>query len=398
MSEPLGEPLGEPRGDPTRAALAATEAALDVFRRGGMIVLVDDADRENEGDLVIAAEHCRPQDVNFMCREGRGLVCLALSPDRVDELRLPMMVPTDSGRMSTAFTVSIEARSGVTTGISAADRARTIQVAVDPEAGPDDLVSPGHMFPLRAQAGGVLVRSGHTEGAVDLARLAGLRPAGVICEIMRDDGEMARMDDLEAFAARHDLPILTIADLIRHRLERGTLVEELPETAVTPTALGLPSAEGWRVRTFRSTVDPLVYYLAFCKGDLALRSEGDAVLLRAQRAQVLDDVFGIAGTGSGQRMRAAFAQIERAGRGVFLYVLGSTMSDVGRALEDAAAPRPSPGLRAAESGFRSFGLGAQVLRHIGLRRIEVITDNPRKIIGVSGFGIEVVGSTPIEGA
>jgi 3,4-dihydroxy 2-butanone 4-phosphate synthase / GTP cyclohydrolase II len=303
--------------------------------------------------------------------------------------------------MTTAFTVSIEARTGVSTGISAADRARTVQVAVADDARPEDLVSPGHIFPLRAQAGGVLVRSGHTEGAVDLARLSGLRPAGVICEIMRDDGEMARMDDLERFAACHDLPILTIADIIRYRLERETLIEELPPAPVQPAALGLPDAQGWSVRTFRSKVEPLVYYLAFCKGDVTPRGDalhgGDAVLLRAQRAQVLDDVFGIGGTGSGQRLRAAFRQIERAGRGVFLYVVGSPMDDVGRALGDAAAPPASRGLKPAESGFRQFGLGAQVLREIGLHRIRVITDNPRKIIGVSGFGIEVVGSTPIEG-
>ena len=382
------------------ASLAATETALDVMRRGGMIVLVDDADRENEGDLVIAAEHCRPADINFMCREGRGLVCLALTPERCDRLRLPMMVKTDSASMTTAFTVSIEARTGVTTGISAADRARTVQVAVADDASPEDLVSPGHIFPLRAQAGGVLVRSGHTEGAVDLARLSGLRPAGVICEIMRDDGEMARMDDLERFAARHDLPILTIADLIRYRLERETLIEELPPTPLQPAALGLPDASGWSVRTFRSKVEPLAYYLAFCKGDLASRASesDDAVLLRAQRAQVLDDVFGIGGTGSGQRLRAAFRQIERAGRGVFLYVVGSPMDDVGRALKDSAAPplSRSRGLKPAESGFRQFGLGAQVLRELGLRRIRVVTDNPRKIIGLSGFGIEVVGTTPIE--
>jgi 3,4-dihydroxy 2-butanone 4-phosphate synthase/GTP cyclohydrolase II len=383
-------------------SLAATETALDVMRRGGMIVLVDDADRENEGDLVIAAEHCRPVDINFMCREGRGLVCLALTPQRCDQLRLPMMVKTDSGSMTTAFTVSVEARTGVSTGISAADRARTVQVAVADDASPEDLVSPGHIFPLRAQAGGVLVRSGHTEGAVDLARLSGLRPAGVICEIMRDDGEMARMDDLEVFAARHDLPILTIADLIRYRLQRETLIEELPHTPLQPSDLGLPDASGWSVRTFRSKVEPLVYYLAFCKGDVTPRGDtqgadgDDAVLLRAQRAQVLDDVFGIGGTGSGQRLRAAFRQIERAGRGVFLYVVGSPMDDVGRALKDAAAPPLVRGLKPAESGFRQFGLGAQVLRELGLRRIRVITDNPRKIIGVSGFGIEVVGSTPLD--
>src|SRR5262245_56170132 len=194
------------------------EEALAAFAAGRMIVLVDDEDRENEGDLVIAAQHCRAEHVNFMCRHGRGLVCLALTAERVEQLRLPMMVPTDPGDMGTAFTVSIEARRGVTTGISARDRAETIRVAVDDRCGPDDIVSPGHVFPLRAQPGGVLVRSGHTEGAVDLARLCGLVPAGVICEIMRDDGEMARMDELEQFARRHELPIATIADLIEHRL------------------------------------------------------------------------------------------------------------------------------------------------------------------------------------
>ena len=376
------------------------ERAIEAIRRGGMVVMVDDEDRENEGDLVIAAQHCDARAVNFMSRYGRGLICLALTAERVAELGLRMMVPTSPGSMGTAFTVSIEARSGVTTGISAADRAETIRVAADPAYGAEHIVSPGHVFPLRAQPGGVLVRSGHTEGSVDISRLAGCGSAGVICEIMRDDGEMARMDDLEQFAARHDLPILTIADLIRYRLERETLIEELPPTPLQPAALGLPDASGWSVRTFRSKVEPLAYYLAFCKGDVTSPAPAlggdDAVLLRAQRAQVLDDVFGIGGTGSGQRLRAAFRQIERAGRGVFLYVVGSPMDDVGRALKDAAAPPLSRGLKPAESGFRQFGLGAQVLRELGLRRIRVITDNPRKIIGLSGFGIEVVGSMPIE--
>src|SRR5690606_11512830 len=229
----------------------------------------------------IAAEHCRAQDINFMCCEGRGLVCLALTPARVDALRLPMMVKTDSVAMSTAFTVSIEARTGVTTGISAADRARTVQVAVADDSGPDDLVSPGHVFPLRAQAGGVLVRSGHTEGAVDLARLAGLRPAGVICEIMRDDGEMARMDDLERFAARHDMPIITIADLIGYRLARETLVEEIGQAPLASAFLGLNPDTGWTIRTFRSRVDPLEHYMAICKGDLSDGGSTDPVLIRA---------------------------------------------------------------------------------------------------------------------
>jgi 3,4-dihydroxy 2-butanone 4-phosphate synthase/GTP cyclohydrolase II len=316
-----------------------------------------------------------------------------LTAERIEYLRLPMMVPTDPGNMGTAFTVSVEARRGVTTGISAADRAETIRVAVDPEAGADDLVSPGHMFPLRAQPGGVLVRSGHTEGAVDLARLAGLRPAGVICEIIRDDGRMARMDDLEHFAARHEIPILTIADLIEYRLGREMLVREVSHAPVASAVLGLSEAAGWRVRTFVAEVDPPVYYMVICKGDVSGGGVDEPVLVRAQQAQVLGDVFGF-GEDSGRRLRTALAQIDRAGRGVFLYVLGQGISDVGRLLgEDLEPPRPAH--KPAESGFRQFGLGAQVLREIGLKRIQVITNNPRKIIGLSGFGIEVSGSVPL---
>jgi 3,4-dihydroxy 2-butanone 4-phosphate synthase / GTP cyclohydrolase II len=297
--------------------------------------------------------------------------------------------------MGTAFTVSIEARRGVTTGISAADRAETIRVAVDPRTTAEDLVSPGHMFPLRAQPGGVLVRSGHTEGAVDLARLAGLQPAGVICEIIRDDGEMARMDDLERFSREHGLPILTIADLIEYRLERETLVEEVSHAPLASAVLGLSEAAGWSVRTFRANVEPPVYYMVLSKGDIGDGGAGDPVLVRAQQAQVLGDVFGF-GDDSGVRLRSALGQIERAGRGVFLYVVGPSVTDVGKLLGGPQA-LSGPGLKPAESGFRQFGLGAQVLREVGLRRIRVITNNPRKIIGLSGFGIEVAGTVPLEG-
>ncbi|MEM6992085.1 MAG: 3,4-dihydroxy-2-butanone-4-phosphate synthase [Myxococcota bacterium] len=388
-----------------RDRFARVERGLQVIAGGGMIVLVDDEDRENEGDLVVAGSHCTAEHVNFMCTWGRGLICVALSAARVASLRLPMMVPTDPGNMGTAFTVSVEAREGVTTGISAGDRARTIAVCVDEAQGADDLVSPGHIFPLRAQRGGVLVRSGHTEGAVDLARLAGLPPAGVICEIMRDDGEMARMDDLETFAAKHELPIMSIAELIEYRLEREVLVEEIEHAAaggVTPAALGLPNLEGWTVRSFRSTVDPVNYYLALCKGDISPEGGEGPVLVRAQQARVLGDVFGfgVGGDDSGRRLRAALSQIDAAGRGVFLYVVTPTSQDVARVLSTPGsdvAPE-MPGLKSAESGFRQFGLGAQVLRALGLSRIVVMTNNPRKIIGLSGFGIDVVGSAPIEGA
>lgn len=380
--------------DPTEPSDGASvEHALEVVRQGGMIVLVDDKDRENEGDLVIPAVHCRAEHINFMCKHGRGLICLALSAARVEHLRLPMMVPTDPGGMGTAFTVSIEARRGVSTGISAADRAETIRVAIDPRSTAEDLVSPGHMFPLRAQPGGVLVRSGHTEGAVDLARLAGLSPAGVICEIMRDDGEMARMDDLETLARAHGMPILSIADLIAYRLGRETLVEEVAHQPLVSAFLGLSPEAGWEVRTFRSKIDPLVHYMALFKGDLSDRGLREPVLMRAQRAQVLGDVFGLGGD-SGHRLRAALRQIDRAGRGVLLYVLGREMQDVGPLLVGQRR-EVGPGLKPAEAGFRQFGLGAQVLAAIGLQRIRVITDNPRKIIGLRGFGIEVAGTVPI---
>ncbi len=385
------------------AVTQSVEQALARIASGGMVVLVDDKDRENEGDLIVAAQHCRPEDINFMCTHGRGLICLALTSERVEHLRLPMMVPTDPGSMGTAFTVSIEAAEGVTTGISAADRARTIQAAVDLESSADDLVSPGHIFPLRAQPGGVLVRSGHTEGAVDLARLAGLTPAGVICEIMREDGEMARMDELERLAKRFELPMLSIADLIAYRMGREELVEELAHAPLASAALGLSPDAGWTVRTFRAKVGPPgpngmsgadVYYMTISKGDLSDGGKGEPILLRAQRAHVLRDVFGFGGD-SGGRIRSALQQIDSAGRGVFLYIIGQELQDVGSLIgrQDDA---PHLGLRPAEQGFRQFGLGAQVLRTIGVQRIKVMTNNPRKIIGLGGYGIEVAGTVPLE--
>lgn len=371
------------------------ERCIEAIRQGKMIILVDDEDRENEGDLVVAAEHCSADHINFMCKEGRGLICLAMTPDRVDQLRLPMMVQRDPGNMGTAFTISIEARRGVTTGISAADRAETVRVAVDPNCGAEDIVSPGHIFPLRAQRGGVLVRSGHTEGAVDLARLGGLNASGVICEIMREDGEMARMDDLETFARRHDMPILTIADLIEYRLKRELLVEEMASAEMVSERLAIGQGDGWTVRAFRSKVRPTSYYVALCLGSLDQGDEDPPVLVRAQRAQVLGDVFGYGVDEGMGRIGKAVRQIERAGRGVFLYVLGDQIGGFEKVLQPGASssgPAPKPG----EAGFRHFGLGAQVLRRLGVRRIQVLTDNPRKIIGLSGFGLEVTGSVPFE--
>lgn len=373
------------------------EQAIDVTRGGGMVIMVDDEDRENEGDLVIAAEYCDANAINFMTKHGRGLICLSLTGERIDTLGLRMMVPTDPGSMGTAFTVSIEAREGVTTGISAADRAETVRVAADPNCGAADIVSPGHIFPLRAQSGGVLVRSGHTEGSVDLARLAGCSPAGVICEIMRDDGEMARMDDLELFAREHALPIVAIADLIEYRLQRESLIEEIAAAPFVSSVLGIDEAAGWTIRSFRSLVRPLSHFVTLSKGTISGESP---VLLRAQRSQTIGDVFGF-GDDSASRMRAALARIDEAGRGVFLYILGG---GGGGHLDpsyelllagDRNPARTNPGLRPRESGFREFGLGAQVLKHMGVRQIRVLTNNPRKIVGLEGFGIEVVGSVEL---
>jgi 3,4-dihydroxy 2-butanone 4-phosphate synthase/GTP cyclohydrolase II len=370
------------------------EQCIDHIKRGGMVVMVDDEDRENEGDLVIAADSCGAEAVNFMAKEGRGLICLALTPARVEALNLPMMVPHDPASMGTAFTVSIEAREGVTTGISAADRAETIRVASDENFGSDAIVSPGHVFPLRAKRGGVLVRSGHTEGSVDIARMAGCRPAAVICEIMRDDGKMARMDDLEAFAKRHELPVITIADLIEYRLQHEVMVEEVASAPLVSHFLGLDEAAGWTVRSFRSRDEPVAYYLTLTKGDVET-SGSEPVLLRAQRAQVLGDVFGLSADDSGTRLRSAIRQIEKAGRGVFLYVLGPRFDGLDRILKIDGDSRPQ-GLHPRESGFREFGLGAQVLKSLGVTKIQVMTNNPRKIVGLEGFGIEVAGSVPLE--
>ena len=367
------------------------EHAIEVIRRGGMIIMVDDEDRENEGDLVIATEHCDAAAVNFMCKYGRGLICLSLQAERIEALGLRMMVPTDPGSMGTAFTVSIEARRGVTTGISAADRAETIRVAADPGFGAEDIVSPGHIFPLRAQPGGVLVRSGHTEGSVDLSRLADCKPAGVICEIMRDDGEMARMDDLESFAREHDMPILAIADLIAYRLQRESLVEETASAPFVSKVLGIDADAGWTIRSFRSRVTPVSRFVALTKGEI---DDSEPVLVRAQRAQMLGDTFGY-GDDSASRLRSAIARIDEAGRGVFLHVIPgqSDLEDELEALQ--TGPSATRGLRPRESGFRDFGLGAQVLKHLGVKRIRVLTNNPRKIIGLEGFDIEVVGSVEL---
>ncbi len=359
------------------SATERVHRALEDVRLGRMVILVDDEDRENEGDLVLAAEKCTPEAVNFMAKHARGLICLTLTEEQVKRLDLPMMTSDNQSARTTAFTVSIEARTGVTTGISAADRARTVQVAVDPRSGPSDIVSPGHVFPLRARPGGVLQRTGHTEGSVDLARLAGLEPAGVICEIMNDDGTMARMPDLVAFAEAHGLRILTIADLIQYRLQHEPMMEERVAGSVV-----LPSGRTWRAHVFSPAHDGREF-LALTLGTI----DETPTLVRMHTGSVLSDVFGIAVPGRVD-VREAIARIEGEGRGVIVFIPGP----VDLALDLGVRVGRPPAPRTVETGevLREYGLGAQVLRTLGVRRIRLITQRPRRIAAVEGYGLEVV--------
>jgi 3,4-dihydroxy 2-butanone 4-phosphate synthase/GTP cyclohydrolase II len=375
------------------ARLAHVAGAVEAIRQGKMIILVDDEDRENEGDLVLAADKVTPEAINFMALHARGLICLALDETIVDRLNLPMMVQKNSAPLGTAFTVSIEARSGVTTGISAADRAHTVRVAIDEKTKPSDLVSPGHVFPLRARPGGVLQRTGQTEGSVDLARLAGCVPAGVICEIMNEDGTMARMPDLEKFAKQHGLLLVTIADLIQYRMQTESLVKRVSDLPVRigPTGIA-PSA--WRAIVFEVAVERR-QFLALVLGDIEDDSPGsEPVLCRVHTGSTFGDVFG-ATYKEGGNLVAAIARIEAEGRGVVLYLPGK--GDIARELDEfVEAHRPREVTAAPpEPPLREFGLGAQCLVDLGLRRIRLLTSNPRKIAGLHGYGLEVTASVPI---
>ena len=365
------------RNQPMRTdAIERVLAALKDIRAGKMVILVDDEDRENEGDLVLAAEKCTPEAINFMAKHARGLICLSLTDERIRDLDLPMMVDQNRASRSTAFTISIEAREGVTTGISAADRAHTVLTAVKAGAKARDLVSPGHIFPLRARPGGVLQRTGHTEGSVDLARLAGLEPAGVICEIMNEDGTMARTSDLQAFAETHDLKIISIADLIEYRLSREQLVEVHREATMT-----LPSGADWRARVYH--VGDGREFLAMVHGAV----DQSPTLVRVHTASVLGDLVGIEEPGRVQ-LREAIARIEAEGRGVIL-LLPSTSGmadDLAYFLgESVHRPRPERG-----EVLREYGLGAQVLADLGLGKIRILTNRPRRIPSLEGYGLEVV--------
>jgi 3,4-dihydroxy 2-butanone 4-phosphate synthase/GTP cyclohydrolase II len=367
--------------------LHRVQTAIDDVRAGKFVILVDDEDRENEGDLCLAAERVTPEAVNFMAVHGRGLVCVTLSEEQVKRLELPMMGAPGhrAARLGTAFTVSIEAREGVTTGISAADRAHTIRVAASPDARPEDVVVPGHVFPLQARRGGVLVRAGQTEGSVDLARLAGLSPAGVICEIIRDDGEMARLPDLEEFAKRHGLSILTIADLIAYRLQTEALVRRLVEREIVLDRTGTT----WRAVLFESEIDER-RVLALVKGAIV---ENEPTLCRMHRGSLLSDVFSSSVANGGEALAESLLAIEREGSGVVVYL--PPRERLGVELEEEEISEPGAGLPPPTRTLREYGLGAQVLRELGVRRLRLLTNHPRRIAGLHGHGLDLVETVSI---
>ena len=370
--------------------IATIEEAIEAIRQGRMVVLMDDKNRENEGDLCMAAEKVTPDAVNFMARFGRGLICVTLTEERVKHLGLPMMVSENTSPFGTAFTVSIDAAENVTTGISAADRAHTILAAVADDAVPEDLVTPGHLFPLRARKGGVLVRAGQTEGSVDLSRLAGLKPAGVICEVMNDDGTMARLPDIEQFALEHGLKVVTIADLIQYRLQNDCLVYRVASAR-------LPTRSGgeFHAVVYNTHVDSSEHF-ALIKGEISPHEE---ILVRVHSKYVPGDVFGFEFLNTGAVIQQSMEMIAKEGKGIILY-----LQTDGKGLQPAVKTYPTvEGKRKTDinpsfvyhADFREYGIGAQILRDLGVRKMRLLTNNRRNLVGLSGYGLEITATIPL---